>query len=66
MSRMVTLLPSRHTVAELLSHDDWTSAARLLGRKRRDLTEAWDRERRQFLEDSASFLKVRQLCMVVR
>ncbi len=59
MGRIATLLPGGRTVAELMAHDDWTTAARLLARKRRDLAEAWDRERRQFLEDSASFLQVR-------
>ncbi|GLI63724.1 hypothetical protein VaNZ11_006785 [Volvox africanus] len=60
MARIATLLPGGRTVAELMAHDDWTTAARLLNRKRRDLNEAWNRERRQFLEDSASFLQESQ------
>ncbi|GIL68190.1 hypothetical protein Vafri_21458 [Volvox africanus] len=60
MARIATLLPGGRTVAQLMAHDDWTTAARLLNRKRRDLNEAWNRERRQFLEDSASFLQESQ------
>ncbi|GIL90390.1 hypothetical protein Vretimale_18274 [Volvox reticuliferus] len=60
MARIATLLPGGRTVPQLIAHDDWTTATRLLSRKRRDLNEAWDRERRQFLEDSASFLQESQ------
>ncbi|EFJ39597.1 hypothetical protein VOLCADRAFT_100783 [Volvox carteri f. nagariensis] len=66
MARIAKMLPGCRTVPELLAHDDWTTATRLVARKRRDLAEAWDRERRQFLEDSASFLKESEMLFLVQ
>jgi hypothetical protein len=54
--RMVQLLPG-HSLQDVLQHDDWHVASTLFQRRRRDIVEAWNRERRQFLEDSECFLQ---------
>ncbi|GAX82191.1 hypothetical protein CEUSTIGMA_g9619.t1 [Chlamydomonas eustigma] len=54
--KVACLLPGRDLEA-VLQHDDWYVAARLQQRRRRDILESWGRERRQFLEDSESFLE---------
>ncbi|KAG2433326.1 hypothetical protein HXX76_008392 [Chlamydomonas incerta] len=61
MARIAALLPGSRSPAAVAAHDDWTTAARLAGRRRRDLDQGWERERRQFLEDSASFLEESEL-----
>ncbi|GFR52442.1 hypothetical protein Agub_g15016 [Astrephomene gubernaculifera] len=57
LARIGRLLPSRPSLAQLRSHEAWATSSRLAARRRRDLAEGWERERRQFLEDSASFLQ---------
>ena len=58
MARIAALLPGGRSPAAVAAHDDWTVAARLAARRRRDLDQGWERERRQFIEDSSSFLEV--------
>ena len=50
------LMPKR-PLPELLLHDDWYTQHRLMQRRRRDVVEAWGRERAQFLDDSSALLQ---------
>ncbi|KAG2449385.1 hypothetical protein HYH02_005535 [Chlamydomonas schloesseri] len=61
MARIAALLPGGRSPAAVAAHDDWTTASRLAARRRRDLDGGWERERRQFLDDSASFLEESEL-----
>ena len=56
LARIAPMLPGRD-MAAVMRHDDWFVAARMFQRRRRDVVDAWGRERRQFLEDSESFLQ---------
>ncbi len=58
MARIAALLPGGRTAAQVAAHDAWTAAARLVGRRRRDLAAGWERERKQFVDDSCMFLEV--------
>ncbi len=59
MRQLAVLMPSR-TLFELIAHDDWLTAYKILQRKRRGLLDAWAKEKSQFIEDSAALLEESQ------
>ncbi|KAJ9520391.1 hypothetical protein QJQ45_000142 [Haematococcus lacustris] len=55
--RKLHLVMPGWTFQQLLAHDDWLAAHKTTQRKRKDLVDAWCRERAQFLEDSKALLQ---------
>ncbi|GFH08651.1 uncharacterized protein HaLaN_03643, partial [Haematococcus lacustris] len=64
--RKLHLVMPGWTFQQLLAHDDWLAAHKTTQRKRKDLVDAWCRERAQFLEDSKALLQEASDCAVAQ